>query len=305
MLFSFVHVFFESKSFADIQNKKSIAILDLQTERGFDKGLANLLNEIMLTKFQSSGEYEVLGASDINAMLNHEQQKKFLGCNEGSCFAEIGGALGVDYIASSNIGRIGSFFVLNIKIINIRKGKVAKRVSCQVKGSEDELIKAVYNSIEQLFNKKSAKESENQSKIDQNKANGFILEYNNKEENATSVENFSKTKILPWTLIGLGSVFGLMGATYGYCANSNYDKASKTKKYKEFNDLKEEGKKYMFIETVALTAAGFSLTSGAILFLLNSNSGKKENSKINADVSIEPFFFFSKNQGYLEISVHF
>ena len=40
-------------------------------------------------------------------MLSMEQQKQALGCDDDSCLAQLGGALGVPYLFSADVGALG------------------------------------------------------------------------------------------------------------------------------------------------------------------------------------------------------
>jgi hypothetical protein len=134
----------------DVGAKTKLAVLDLKAERGLDQGLVKLLNELLLTEFVKTGKYEVIGGSDLATMLKLEQQKRLMECTDQVCLSEIGGALGVDKLASANIGKVGDYFLVNVKIIDIRKAKVEHRVSHKVEGDEEELMSAITASVNEL-----------------------------------------------------------------------------------------------------------------------------------------------------------
>ncbi len=119
----------------------------LVAERDIDPGIIRLLNELLLTEFNRTRRYVVIGNTDIGSLLSLEQQKDLLGCNDTRCLVEVGGALNADYLASANIGRIGSYFLLNVKIIRVSNGEVVQRWSEQVEGIEDKLMNAVRKSV--------------------------------------------------------------------------------------------------------------------------------------------------------------
>jgi hypothetical protein len=73
-----------------------------------------------------------------------------MSCEDVLCVSEIGGALGVERMASASIGKIGSRYLINVKIINVRKARVEKRVSSQVRGVEDELVRAIKIAVAKL-----------------------------------------------------------------------------------------------------------------------------------------------------------
>ena len=138
------------------KGKTRIAILELKSERGLDQGLVKLLNELLLTEFGRSGEYEVIGGSDLASLLQLEEKKQMMDCDDIGCLSELGGALGVDKLAAANIGKIGSYYLVNVKIINVREAKVERRVSYKVQGIEDKLIRAISASVKELMTGKAA-----------------------------------------------------------------------------------------------------------------------------------------------------
>jgi hypothetical protein len=140
--------------------KTKIAVLNLKLERGLDEGLVKLLNELLLTEFQRTGKFKVIGGSDLESMLKLEHKKQMLQCNDTVCLAEIGGALGVEKLAVANIGKIGSLFLVNVKILDVRKAEVEARVSYKVKGIEDKLVRAITNSVRELVGAKPLEMSE-------------------------------------------------------------------------------------------------------------------------------------------------
>ena len=82
----------------------------------------------------------VISRDEIKSMLLHEQSKMLMGCDDESCLAEIGGALGVQYIVSGNVGRIGETYLLHLKLINIREAKVENRVA-EVRKVDTDLVR--------------------------------------------------------------------------------------------------------------------------------------------------------------------
>ena len=65
--------------------------------------------------------------------------------------AEIGGALGVDRLVIGQIGKLGSSYIVTLKLMDIRDAKVEKRVSKTVLANEDKLIPLVKYLANELF----------------------------------------------------------------------------------------------------------------------------------------------------------
>ena len=130
--------------------KSAVAVLDIQGT-GVDPTLLPTLTEVLTVEINDLGMYKVVAGRDVQAMLGFEKQKDMMGCTDAACLAEIGGALGVDRIVVSQIGKVGNTYVVNIKIINIRMADTEGRVYETVKGEVDALLDTIRKSVVKLL----------------------------------------------------------------------------------------------------------------------------------------------------------
>jgi hypothetical protein len=119
---------------------------------GMAANLVELLFEVALTEIGAMDRIEAIGRSDIESILGFEKQKKVLGCSdEASCLAEIGGALGVEYIIVGSLGRVGALYRLDMKLVETARGRVRSRTGESVEGQEEKLVVAVQKAIRRLL----------------------------------------------------------------------------------------------------------------------------------------------------------
>ncbi len=120
--------------------KPGVAVTEVRAIHGIEPSLAQVLNEVLLARLKESGVFSsVIGGSDIAAMVDMEQQKAALGCDDTNCLAELGGALGVPYLIDSSLSKVGGQFVLTLKILAVEDAKVVARKVAMVK-DEAQLI---------------------------------------------------------------------------------------------------------------------------------------------------------------------
>jgi hypothetical protein len=131
--------------------RMKLAVLPTQFDKNSTGLVPKLFDEYVLTAVQNAGEYEVIGQDDIAALVGFEKQKDVLGCDDASCIANIGGALGVDRIVAIKIARLDPDWVVTSKLINIRATKVEARTSDMVAGSVKNLLNAVPDIVNKLF----------------------------------------------------------------------------------------------------------------------------------------------------------
>jgi len=107
----------------------SVAVLATTGGAGFDARTLSTLEELLLSSLAETGRFDVTGQSDVARLIGFERQKQLVGCSSGNCVAEIAGALGVSYILSPDVGRLGSVAVVSAKLIEVKSAEVAARVS--------------------------------------------------------------------------------------------------------------------------------------------------------------------------------
>ena len=136
---------------ADVPSGASIAVLEFAARSGIAQEVGDSLGELVANTVRGLGDYKVLGKADLQALVGFEQVKDRLGCEETSCLAEIGGALGVDYLLGGNVSRLGGVFLINLRLVSAREVEVAGGVSRSVEGDESALVTAVPAAVEELF----------------------------------------------------------------------------------------------------------------------------------------------------------
>ena len=258
-------------------HKIKISLMDLKAESGIDPGVVSLLYELVLTEFQTYSNLSVISKADISSMVQFETEKELAGCTDSSCMAEIGGALGVDKIVMGSIGKLGSSYVVTLKLINIKKATVENRVTETIPANEDKLIplmKFLANKLLEQYSEYKVKKNE-EDFVQKNK------------------KNDSSLRLYSWITIGSGSVLLLSGVVYHFAVvkadeddfNSGYNVNSKT--YEELND---EYKKDQTIRNTLIVTGSVAVLAGVGMYYF-SKDDKKEDKK----VSLSPFIY---NDGF-------
>ena len=111
----------------------------------------SILDDLLLAAVSKHTGYEVIGISDIEAMLGLEKFKDVLGCDDLTCAVEIGGTLGIDELLAGSVARLGDIVIINIKLINTRIQKVEGRGQAKVKADESLFPDAIELAVKDLF----------------------------------------------------------------------------------------------------------------------------------------------------------
>jgi len=133
---------------APASDRPGVVVMDLVAVHEVEQSLADILNDSLVARLKSTKRFgSILSGSDMRAMLNLEQQKQALNCDDQSCLAEIGGALGVPYLVHANLGRVGASYLLSIKIMDVNGAKVAGSHVQRLK-SEDDLLDGIDGAVD-------------------------------------------------------------------------------------------------------------------------------------------------------------
>lgn len=131
--------------------KTKVAVMEVKNVQGVAEGTATILTDIVVSEIARHG-LDVVSKSDITAIVGFEKQKALLGCSDdSSCLAEIGGALGVDFMLTGQVGQIGSRFRLSLILVDVKKGKVAARAADFCDKNEDALANAAQARVKEII----------------------------------------------------------------------------------------------------------------------------------------------------------
>jgi TolB-like protein len=131
--------------------RSKVAVMDVRNVQGVAEGTATILTDIVVSDVARAG-HEVISRGDIAAMVGFEKQKQVLGCgDETSCLAEIGGALGVDWMITGQVGQIGSQYRISLLLVDSRKARVAARAAEFCEKNEDALVRAAQGTVAQIL----------------------------------------------------------------------------------------------------------------------------------------------------------
>jgi TolB-like protein len=137
------------------KRRARIALLEVKALAGVSDSTATVLTELIATQIGQLQRYDVISRADIQSMLGFQLQRKMLGCtDDAACVAEIGGALGADYILSGQVGQFGVRYRLSVTLQDVKRAKVVSRQGAFCDRTEDALgvaaQEAVANVIREL-----------------------------------------------------------------------------------------------------------------------------------------------------------
>jgi len=130
--------------------KLKIAVLDVRSAGTIDPKTFEGVSSLIATELgQKRPDVTVVGAAEIRAMIGFEKEKQLLGCSEGACLAEIGGALGVEYLLATEGLKLGGTWVINMSLIDVARSKAVARTSVRTK-EDDKLVDICIDGVREV-----------------------------------------------------------------------------------------------------------------------------------------------------------
>lgn len=142
VLISFINtiVFPEVYSLFGQENIKKITVgvwnFDAQ---GISKPESITISQRFRSKLVETNIFDVVERNEMDAILN-EQGFQMSGCTSDECVVEAGQLLGVQKMITGMIGKVGTIYTLDIRVIDIESGKIERTVSRDYNGNQGGLL---------------------------------------------------------------------------------------------------------------------------------------------------------------------
>ncbi len=110
----------------------SIAVTDLKA-RGVDPVAVGALTTEVTNTLAQLGVFSVISSEDIKRLLTLEATKQACtGDADAACLAEIGGALGVDYLVYGEVAKLGDVFSVSLSLLDTARATATGRANAKV-----------------------------------------------------------------------------------------------------------------------------------------------------------------------------
>jgi len=138
------------------QDKISIAVLELDAE-GVSKSDARIISDRLRTDLFNTNMFTVIEREKVSEVLK-EQGFQLSGCTSNECVIEVGKLIGVQNMVAGKIGKIGTMFTINVRIIDVETGKVLKIASDDCHCPIDQVLTNSVKKVAQILSVKNYEE---------------------------------------------------------------------------------------------------------------------------------------------------
>jgi len=131
----------------------SALVMELKRVGAVPDHVPSLVTKMILSELDNVEGLKTVSPDDLQLLLSVEKQKDALGCDDVKCIAELGGALGSDFVIYGEIGIMGTKYNLNLTVIDTKRSQAAARVSVLVAATEDALAQSISPTVASLLAK--------------------------------------------------------------------------------------------------------------------------------------------------------
>jgi curli biogenesis system outer membrane secretion channel CsgG len=121
---------------ADQASRTNIAVMTLRASSGVTEGEAEIITDRLRAELFNTGAVNIMERDQMQAILKEQGFQQSGACTDEACMVEMGKLLGVQQMYTGSIGKIGSIFMINLRIIDVQTGQVLRAVSRDINGME-------------------------------------------------------------------------------------------------------------------------------------------------------------------------
>lgn len=118
---------------------------------GLDEVMLKSAIDTSINEMQRYSMDDVLGVKELESMLEFEKLKDTLGCDDASCFAELGGAIGASLVLTGDVSKDAGTVTVNLRLTDTKSVRVIGRVRYQRPYSKHAGSDAVTEAVWQLM----------------------------------------------------------------------------------------------------------------------------------------------------------
>lgn len=118
----------------------NIAILDLTITAGVTASDQQMIADRLEMELIATKVYTVLERRKISNMLSEQGFQQSGACEGSECQVQMGQLLGVDQIVTGSLGKIGSVYTMNVKIVDVLTGAIQNSQSVDIKGELSDVL---------------------------------------------------------------------------------------------------------------------------------------------------------------------
>jgi len=135
---------------AKTPGKTNVAVINMKNASGVTTGEIEVISDRLRGELFNTGKVNVMERDQMQEILKEQGFQQSGACTNEACMVEIGQLLGVEQLVTGSLGKVGSMFLVNLRVIDVKTAKIVKVVSVDIKGDIEEVVGALPGIASQL-----------------------------------------------------------------------------------------------------------------------------------------------------------
>ncbi len=132
--------------------KVKVAIVPLTAGEGVSEKIAASITEVATSEVRRIPSIQLITQQEVGTLLGFDRQRALLGCQEDTCIAEVGGALGVEHLLFGTLSKLGESWLVTFKLMEVKRAKMLAQANRRIRnGTVDDVLDAMAPMIKELF----------------------------------------------------------------------------------------------------------------------------------------------------------
>lgn len=133
---------------------QKLAVMPFTGGAGVTEQVAASLTEAAVAELRRLPDLVVVTPKEVAAVLSLDQQRLLLGCDQGDCVTDLGGALGVDRIVLGDLSKLGESWLMHVKLIDVKRAATVKQADRRLRGKAiDDVLDALGPLLAELLDR--------------------------------------------------------------------------------------------------------------------------------------------------------
>jgi TolB-like protein len=130
--------------------KTNVAVINMKNASGVTSGEIEVISDRLRGELFNTGKVNVMERDQMQEILKEQGFQQSGACTNEACMVEMGQLLGVEQLVTGSLGKVGSMFLVNLRVIDVKTAKIIKVVSVDIKGDIEEVVSALPGIASQL-----------------------------------------------------------------------------------------------------------------------------------------------------------
>ncbi|MCU0607525.1 MAG: CsgG/HfaB family protein [Candidatus Edwardsbacteria bacterium] len=130
--------------------RATVAILDLEP-KGVPENEVSALSDRLRTELFQTDAFDVMERGKMQEILREQGFQQSGACNSDACAVEVGQMIGVEKMIAGSLGKVGRTYTVNLRMINVKTGRMERSVTKDYEGDIDKLLTNVMKTVAQVM----------------------------------------------------------------------------------------------------------------------------------------------------------